>query len=352
MMHPVTNIPILLIACNTRRSFVTTTCTSLVSIASISKLASPPAKALENIIQNDADSTSASTDLYLARPMGPSSKDGGNQVTRPSAPIEYLLPATRVGVYIYQLVALTEELEALTQQPAQRSKATPDATTTTPSKSKIIKKLDDLFSNPPVFILSSDPAPSRRDPYNNLPPIVGELVTATQKQKQRQQNSISVGLAPQFFEVGELIGERRAWDRIVKAETARENASEVRRAFNIYTTNLNFNPEKYVYSGSAEEKKRMIREDKLPTAVDVIRSDLDARDLYRNVVQTKLEDAKAEYLYQTKQVGGNDGDVEKFEVSELLSLLRDAQNAADKWFSFIPDEDVESALSIVKKESR
>mmetsp|Transcript_17673 Transcript_17673/g.37203 ORF Transcript_17673/g.37203 Transcript_17673/m.37203 type:complete len:354 (+) Transcript_17673:112-1173(+) len=350
-MHPITNIPILLLACNTRRSFVITTCTSFVSVASISNIASPPANALDSITQNETGATSASSDLYLARPMGPSSKDGGNQITRPSAPIEYLLPATRVGVYIYQLLALTEELDALTQQTAQ-NEATADANKTTPSKNKTRRKLDDLFTNPPVFILSSDPSPSRKDPYNNLPPIVGELVTATQKQKQRQQNSISVGLAPQFFEVGELIGERRAWDRIVKAETARENASEVRRAFNIYTTNLNFNPEKYVYSGSAEKKKRMIREDKMPTAVDVIRSDLDARDLYRNVVQTKLEDAKAEYLFQAKQVGENNGDVDRFEVSELLSLLRDAATAADKWFSFIPDEDVETALSIVKKENR
>ena len=81
------------------------------------------------------------------------------------------------------------------------------------------------------------------------------------------------------------MGEPRQWNRLVRAEQARENASEVRRALNIYTTNLNFNPNKYIYSGSNEEKSKLIREDKLPTTTDVIRSDLDARDLYRNALQ-------------------------------------------------------------------
>jgi hypothetical protein len=47
----------------------------------------------------------------------------------------------------------------------------------------------------------------------------------------------------------------------------------------ISVTNLNYNPNKYVYSGSREEKKKLIREGRLPSASDVIRSDLDARDL-------------------------------------------------------------------------
>ena len=93
-------------------------------------------------------------------------------------------------------------------------------------------------------------------------------------------------------------------------------------------TNLNFNPTKYVYSGSREEKSRLIREDKLPTATEVIRSDLDARDLYRNAVQTKLDDARAEFVYQKKS-GFED-------ASELVRLLREAQGAIDKWFASFP----------------
>ena len=138
------------------------------------------------------------------------------------------------------------------------------------------------------------------------------------------------------------MGERRQWSRLVQAERKREEASEVRRALNIYTTNLNFNPNKYVYSGSKEERKRLIREDRLPSATEVIRSDLDARDLYRNQVQTKLEDVRAEYLYQ-KGVGLED-------LSELVGLLKEAKVALDSWFGFIPDEDVKLALEAVKRE--
>ena len=109
------------------------------------------------------------------------------------------------------------------------------------------------------------------------------------------------------------------------------------------TLNLNFNRNKYVYSGSKEEKSKLIREDKLPTTTDVIRSDLDARDLYRNAVQTALDDATAEFVYQQKN-GYED-------VSELVGLLKDARVAIDKWFSFIDDEDIREVLEVVRKEA-
>ena len=129
----------------------------------------------------------------------------------------------------------------------------------------------------------------------------------------------------------------------------RETASEVRRALNIYTTNVNFNRNKYEFKGSKEEKSSMIRSDRLPTTNDVIRSDLDSRDLFRNQVQTSLEDAKAEYLYIKKESGG---DASKADVSELIGLLTDAQVAIDKWFGYIAAEDVKSALDAVQKESK
>lgn len=283
-MLPLPPLSFLLLACDTRRAFLSTTC------AASTILARPPAPA----IAQDSDD-GATSDLYLARPMGvskdgSSSNSGGGEI-RPSAPLEYLLPAARVGFYIYQALAITEEIAQLQK--------TGDGSDKTKTEAKI-EILDHLLQTPPSFIQSNDPTVSRGDPYNNLPPLVGEVVAQKQKQKERKLQSIDVGVAPQLFEVGELMGERRQWNRLVKAEQARENVSEVRRSFNIYTTNLNFNPNKYVYSGSKEEKSKLIREDKLPTARDVIRSDLDARDLYRNAVQTALDDSKAEFLYQKK----------------------------------------------------
>ena len=47
----------------------------------------------------------------------------------------------------------------------------------------------------------------------------------------------------------------RQWSRLVEAERKREEASQVQRALNIYTTNMNLDKNKYVYSGSKEEEK-------------------------------------------------------------------------------------------------
>lgn len=310
-MTPLASLSSLLLACDTRRALVVTTCATL--------LAGPlPPRA---IAQDDT----ATSDLYLARPIG-ITKAGSSGTVRPSAPLEYLLPAARVGVYIYQTLATTEELSQL-KGGDKNTEAT-------------IQKLENLLLTPPTFIDSNDPTVNRGDPYT-LPPLVGEVAMQRRKQNERKLQSADVGLAPQLFEVGELMGERRQWNRLVRAEKNREDASEVRRSLNIYTTNLNFNPNKYVYSGSREEKSKLIREDRLPTATDVIRSDLDARDLYRNAVQTALDDARAEFLYQRKN-GFED-------VVELVSILKDARVAIDKWFAFIPDEDVREALAAVER---
>jgi len=148
-------------------------------------------------------------------------------------------------------------------------------------------------------------------------------------------------------QVGELVGERFQWYQLQNAEKKREGASEIRRAFNIYTTNLNFNPNKYQWKGSTQEKSQRIRNDRLPTTTDVIRSDLDARDIYRNAVQTSLDDAKAEYIYQIKESKDN---YQKFDPTELVEILSQAQASVDKWFGFIPDGDVKAALEAVQRE--
>lgn len=273
-------------------------------------------------------------DLSLAQPMGPSGD------SRPSAPLEFLLPAARVGVYIYQLFSFTEELTKLQQASTENAN--------TDEQKNLIAKLEALLLSPPSFINAKDPSVSRSDPYEkNSLPIVGEIGVAARKQQERRERAIDVGFAPQFFEVGELVGERRQWNQLQSSERKREGASEVRRAFNIYTTNLNFNSNKYQWVGSSQEKSQRIRSDRLPTTTDVIRSDLDARDLYRNQVQTSLEDAVAEYIYQKKECGDN---VRNFDATELLDILKLAQTSVDKWFGFIPDQDVKLALEAVQRE--
>jgi len=323
---------------STRRCFLDSICATTVVVLVNTDAATAADDVSPSMTSYVSPSMTSSDPLYLARPIGIGKGDGNSSTkARPSAPIEFLIPATRVGLYIYQLSSIVEELAQLKADSSTVSSAAAN------TESVLMEKLDKLLLSPPSFIKSTDPTVTRGDPYNNMPPLIGELAVQQQKQKERKEQSMNnIGMAPQLFEVGELMGERRQWSRLVQAERKREEASEVRRAMNIYTTNLNFDKNKYVYSGSKEEKKKLVREDRLPSATEVIRSDLDARDLYRNEVQTKLEDVRAEYLYQ-KGVGLED-------LSELVGLLKEAKLALDSWFGFIPDEDIKLALETVKRE--
>ena len=281
-----------------------------------------------------------SDELYLAQPLGPPGTDG--KLSRPSAPLKYLVPAARVSLYIYKTLSVAEEITKL----QQKSDGSEDDSA---KLQDLWEKLDALILSPPSFIKSTDPNVSRNDGYGGAPPIIGEIGVAAQKRRERREQSIEADLASELFEPGQLIGERRQWEQLQKAEMKREAASEVRRALNIYTTNLNFNRNKYSFKGSAEEKSALIRNDRLPTATDVIRSDLDSRDLFRNQMQTSLEDSKAEYIYIKKDCGG---DVSKADLTELIALLSAAKTAIDKWFAFISDDDVKEALSVVQKEMK
>ena len=146
----------ILLACDkTRRAFLTSTTCILPSIA----IQPQPALAV------DEDSR----ELYLAQPMGIPKDDGSS--SQPRADLEYLLPAARVGVYVYQTLAIAEQFSA--------------------SKSEeTIQKLENLLLSPPSFIESKDPKVTRGDAYNNLPPILGEVVVAQQKQKERKQQNV------------------------------------------------------------------------------------------------------------------------------------------------------------------
>ena len=97
----------------------------------------------------------------IDRLIGISFRDGKNfsdtkddtSVARPSAPIEFLLPATRIGLYVYQLLSIAEELAQIKNENSLSRSSSPAA-----AESSLIEKLDNLMiSPPPPFIKSSDP---------------------------------------------------------------------------------------------------------------------------------------------------------------------------------------------------
>jgi hypothetical protein len=119
----------------------------------------------------------------------------------------------------------------------------------------------------------------------------------------------------------------------------------VRASMNIYTANLNYgaasssdknNPaDVYDVTDPAWKKAYIRANDGLPDVKRVIAADLDLRDLYRNQVQQKVDDASAEW-YSTR-----------CNVKEFQELLQEASSSFDAWLDRIPDTDVHAAIQAV-----
>jgi hypothetical protein len=133
----------------------------------------------------------------------------------------------------------------------------------------------------------------------------------------------------------------RQWGMLQYAETKREESSEMRAAFNFYTRQLSFG-DNYLLNAPKEERKKMIRNDELPSLTAVITSDLDRRDLYRNQFLTAIEDARAEVAYQAKQ------SIENFEVLDVIDLVNEASLACENWFLLIAPQDVKEAIDVLR----
>jgi hypothetical protein len=116
----------------------------------------------------------------------------------------------------------------------------------------------------------------------------------------------------------------------------------MRAAFNYYTSQLQFG-QAYALTVDRAERSRFIRKyEELPDVTADVTSDLDLPDLYRNRVLTAMDDAKDELMYQMKMK------TEELDLEELISLLREAQVACEKWFAFISQDDVEAALAAME----
>ncbi len=116
----------------------------------------------------------------------------------------------------------------------------------------------------------------------------------------------------------------------------------MRAAFNFYGRQILFNADEYVLTAPKEKRKEMIRNDALPDVTEVVASDLDRRDLYRNTFLTAIDDAVAEVAYQVRLKE------EEVDVADVVSLVNEAHEACENWFSLIPSQDVEEAVAAVR----
>lgn len=118
----------------------------------------------------------------------------------------------------------------------------------------------------------------------------------------------------------------------------------IRLAFDTYTAYLRYD-DTFIITAPPSEKKKMIREDRIPDVKQVISADLDLRDLYRNEVITNVDEARAELRYQINQFERNNA----FDCEEIRRLLESAKDACDCWFNLIAEEDVKEAEHIIKE---
>ena len=156
-------------------------------------------------------------------------------------------------------------------------------------------------------------------------------------------NRKSLNLGDKFTAMLNQADVERQWGVLQYAESKREEDNEMRAAFNFYSRQLTFSDE-YMLTASKEKKKEMIRNDELPSVTAVITSDLDRRDLYRNEFLTAIDDLTAEVAYQVKQQTSN----EEIDVTDAVSLMNEAHEACENWFSLIASQDVEEAIAAVK----
>ena len=223
----------------------------------------------------------------------------------PSAPLDALLPATRVKESIERCIKLmgeakegsTEALEEL-----KRIILEPQNYTKSLTLQGVPEKPADLYLN------------SYRSMKGDLP-----------LQQYLIQN-----------------GDVNTWKNLKRKEKQLESTNEIRAAFNAYTDALLFSGDTYLLNVDSTTRSKMVREEKLPPVKEVINSDMGMRYLYRNELLSAMDEVKAELEYQLSL---KDGD--KIEFDELLRLIQLAKMACDSWFDLIDPADVKRALQIL-----
>ncbi|KAL3805720.1 hypothetical protein HJC23_005964 [Cyclotella cryptica] len=235
----------------------------------------------------------------------------------PFAPVDALLPATRVKLTIDNAVSIATNLA--TETNAEH-------------KQLMLHNLETLLLTPQNYNRGTTPM--------KIPPRPAQSYLQAYTE---YRNTISPLEKPGAMLVQR--GEIDAWKRLKREEATRESADEVRAALNYYTSNLNYDAERFVLTATKEERSKLIREDRIPDVKTVIASDLGVRYLLRNEVLTVWDDAKAELRYLMRQ------SLEDVDGRELLELLVKAQNECQKWFDLIDKKDTLAAMDIVRNEN-
>lgn len=279
---------------------------------------------------------------------------------KPRAPLEALLPATRVKRAIDRAVELVDELLVLNIKTNSSShSATKDLLL---KQEEILFNLSALLLNPPtsymISLYQQDNSGNKSTPpaFNSVPAASPSKFYWKEYYKKFQSLPNPVTDAP--LAVLTQVGEYDQFRKLRMKQKSLELSNPLRAALNYYTRQLQFTTESYVFTGDTEDRKQRIRDDNLPDIKSVIVSDLDLRDLVRNQILNCWDDSQAELRYnigefrklrETHNNIGNEN-LTFFDAKELRILLGKAQDNCNDWFDFIPEEDAREALSVILKE--
>ena len=243
---------------------------------------------------------------------------------KPYAPVETLVPALRLKLWVDESYALSRQL------------AGADIADNKDQQHQLLRQINDILSGPPkLFANGNKQAPKRTS--GSTAQLTTGISSANKSQYKEVRKDLSI--PDKMAAMLNQADVERQYGMLQYAESKREKSNDFRLAFNLYTQSLVFG-DTYQLTASKEDKKRMIRNDELPSLTAVITSDLDLRDLYRNQFLTSIEDAKAEVAYQVKQVP------QDIDRADAISLMADAHTACQKWFDLIPSVDIDEALNV------
>jgi len=250
-----------------------------------------------------------------------STRSNGNEIEenrRPRSPLESLLPAVKFRRVLDKAIMTVEK--------ASKPSATRE------EQLVALDVLADLLLTPQNYTTKFSPVPK----------APGRQYLEAYR-RNREKLSLLEQPGALLFENGEI----DTWRRLKRQERAREEIDEVRAALNAYTNDLSFRTDQYVFNESKELKSKLIREDRLPDVKQVITSDLGLRYLYRNNVLDAMEEARAELRFLQKDANSTNINVDTqpppLDLVELKRLLSEADQALEKWFSLIDEQDVRNA---------
>eukprot|EP00557_Chaetoceros_sp_GSL56_P011818 CAMPEP_0176486514 /NCGR_PEP_ID=MMETSP0200_2-20121128/5606_1 /TAXON_ID=947934 /ORGANISM="Chaetoceros sp., Strain GSL56" /LENGTH=335 /DNA_ID=CAMNT_0017883215 /DNA_START=279 /DNA_END=1286 /DNA_ORIENTATION=- len=272
---------------------------------------------------------------------------------KPFAPPSALIPAARVKYVMDESLRLLNELESIQ---STKNSLGDDTDRNQPGDTRtmqdIIMTLEKLilvktFMSP---LYSQQQTQQQRQgaaigyPDENIPmdPLKSKLYQDFYNEKFKTMSPIDIPYAL-LVKAGDI----RQLKQLQRKQKKLEKINPVREAFNYYTRQLQFDTDYYLLNVSAQEKKKMIRNDELPDIQSVIVSDLDLRDLVRNQVLDAYDDVKFELQYQ---VANYEKGLEFDASGDLKAALVKAKKECDEWFSFISEQDVKEAMETVWRE--